>query len=168
MALTPCVRAGLFLFVMVPRTVIATYLLTLGFRWLSASTSFADMILNSLSLGFVVQIDELLFTSIAPVISRREISETKFFFKEDDKSVQDVDRAELHGVVRTMAWVVLVLASTFMYALYFQSVLPGDLNDLRTTCGHYLRAERFPFCNMMAFSSAAIQNAECYPYGGKN
>jgi len=59
-------RWSLVILVCYAKTCIAVFLTLAGCLWLTAATSVGDLILNSLALAFVVQIDELLATTFLP------------------------------------------------------------------------------------------------------
>merc|ERR1719215_924451 len=60
------VRYALFFLVWLPKTFIACVLLVIGTMWLAATGSVVDLILNSVALQFVVEIDETLFGAMFP------------------------------------------------------------------------------------------------------
>mmetsp|Transcript_57841 Transcript_57841/g.103475 ORF Transcript_57841/g.103475 Transcript_57841/m.103475 type:complete len:438 (+) Transcript_57841:69-1382(+) len=59
-------KLGIMIFIIVPKLLIALAVLAYGSLFLAASTSNADVLLNALALIFIVEIDELIFSSFAP------------------------------------------------------------------------------------------------------
>eukprot|EP00927_Polykrikos_kofoidii_P059110 TRINITY_DN5414_c0_g1_i1.p1 TRINITY_DN5414_c0_g1~~TRINITY_DN5414_c0_g1_i1.p1 ORF type:complete len:800 (+),score=93.27 TRINITY_DN5414_c0_g1_i1:33-2432(+) len=56
------------------RTLIAAWLTVSGTMWLCSTTNLVDLILNAVALGFVIDLDELIFTTLAPPMVKRMIS----------------------------------------------------------------------------------------------
>jgi len=52
--------------IMVPKILIACLLWWLGARWLVATTSFQDLLLNAVALAFITELDELIYMSLMP------------------------------------------------------------------------------------------------------
>ncbi|CAE7886551.1 unnamed protein product [Symbiodinium necroappetens] len=52
-ALTPCVRTLIYFMVILPKLVICCTLMYLGCQWLTATNSFADLVMNSIAMEFV-------------------------------------------------------------------------------------------------------------------
>merc|ERR1712048_848401 len=65
-ALTKTARMAIFLAVVVPKLCIACYLLYMGLQWLTSGNSYTGLILDALSLQFIVQLDEILFDALYP------------------------------------------------------------------------------------------------------
>jgi len=67
-----CVRKlGIAGFVILPKLGIAVALLVLGAQYLAASASDADLILNSLALIFVLDLDEMIYVFVTPSFNKR-------------------------------------------------------------------------------------------------
>merc|ERR1712217_450931 len=52
--------------ILVPKVVIAIYLWWLGARWLVATTSFQELLLNAVALAFITELDELIYLAMVP------------------------------------------------------------------------------------------------------
>merc|ERR1712217_588658 len=52
--------------ILVPKVAIATCLWWLGARWLVATTSFQELLLNAVALAFITELDELIYTAMVP------------------------------------------------------------------------------------------------------
>merc|ERR1711957_817943 len=87
-ALTRQTRSMLFSLVCLPKLAISIALLFLGYAWLSATTSFEDLLMNTVSMEFVLHIDELFFTTFLPTAYRKKVAEINFFI-EDERTEQD-------------------------------------------------------------------------------
>jgi len=159
--LTAQMRWLLLILVIMPRTFIAVRLLLLGCRWLSASASFSDMVLNAMALAFVTDIDERLYCSVLPNALKKQIADTNFFFEEEPKGKAQVDRSEWKMYKRTLAWLVLTSLFLFTYGEFLQTVLPNDLSDLRSHCSTYTERNASPICSL---PTTGGQSKTCYPF----
>merc|ERR1712113_13036 len=103
---------------------------------------------NSLALGFVLAIDELLYSSVLPVATRKQITETKFLFKEgpQPKDLLSVESSEWEAYFRSSLFVVCTVILVFLYGDVFQTVLPRDLHTLYLTCQTYTQKTHKPIC----------------------
>lgn len=162
-ALTPGTRIMLCILTVLPRILIAFYLVWLGCRWLSASASFADMVLNSLALEFVMDIDNDLYTSVLPVDTRKKISQTKFFLRQTRMNLAKVERTEFRAYVRSLLWITACVVCILLYGEIVQSVLPSDLHRLGQHCQHYTFTSMTALCTRINWLGGSKL---CYPYGG--
>ncbi|CAE8649769.1 unnamed protein product [Polarella glacialis] len=162
-AMTIPARVCVYTLVCLPRIAIACYLLVLGCRWLAASDDFGEMILNSLALSFVIGIDELIYDSILPVATRKQVEETMFFFEEgpEPKTLRQVEASEWSGYKRSLIAVVASVCFLFAYGEYFQSVLPPNLGHLNQVCRAHNQRSRELLCHKFAFS----WHGDCYAEG---
>lgn len=165
MALTRVVRFFILIGVCLPRIVIAVWLLLIGWRWLSATHSFEDMVLNSLALEFIIHIDELLYHSVLPLAARNLVERTKFFNEEEPKSFTVVERDTQVGIIRTFIWLTLVIVFMVIYGQLIQDVLPPDLSLIQTACTKYREEHYKPVCQKRAYS-LWYSTQECYSVGG--
>jgi len=160
--LTRWARSLLYLLVVLPKFVISCFLLHIGSRWL-ISGSFSDMILNSLALGFVIEIDDLLFATMVPITQQTQVINTKFFFEEKKVAhLREVDERHLKAYKRTGFYMGFALVYLLVYMRYVQSVLPPDLAEVRQLCSEYLSEHTEPICNQTGYLG---DYGGCYPYG---
>lgn len=73
------VKSLLVVSVFIPRLGIALYLLWLGCRWLVATTSFSEIILNAMALEFVMMLKDLLYMALVPERSKLECERTMVY-----------------------------------------------------------------------------------------
>jgi len=59
-------KATVICCVLLPKIGIACYLWLLGARWLVATTSFQDLMLNAVALSFITGLDELIYSAVLP------------------------------------------------------------------------------------------------------
>merc|ERR1719401_2460466 len=76
--LTPLCRATLILLVCVPKFIICIALLYLGCNWLSATTSFQELVMNTVAMEFITRIDEMLYSTLLPKSMQTEVAEVNF------------------------------------------------------------------------------------------
>lgn len=160
--LTFTCRMLLLFIIAIPRCFIAFYLLTLGCRWLSASANFANMVLNALALVFVTDIDELLYESVLPMVLKKQIADTNWFFTEDPKTKGEVEHTEWMLFRRTLFFLIAMIIFLGVYGMYFQSVLPYGAPGIMQHCQATQMKAETPKCSIMTFSSDI---AACYPFG---
>eukprot|EP00930_Biecheleria_cincta_P086488 TRINITY_DN75771_c0_g1_i1.p1 TRINITY_DN75771_c0_g1~~TRINITY_DN75771_c0_g1_i1.p1 ORF type:complete len:448 (-),score=62.41 TRINITY_DN75771_c0_g1_i1:459-1802(-) len=163
-ALTAPVRACLIIFVCIPRGVIAFYLILLGCDWLSAAHNFADMITNSLALSFVIHIDELLYSSVLPVATRKNIAETKIYFQDGShpKTLRQLERREWMGLARSIGYITFAVLFMVVFGEVYQTVLPRDIGFVSMLCHEHHEVSRTAICTV----NAAFDHASCFPKAG--
>jgi len=61
-----CTKFVVMLFIFTPKVTIGMLLWWLGARWLSATPSFEDLVLNAVALAFIVELDELIYHTAVP------------------------------------------------------------------------------------------------------
>lgn len=71
-------RLHIWVMVIIPKVVIGIYVLHYGMRWLVHTSGFADLILNSLALAFIVEIDELIFRTMLSQELQDVVTNTSF------------------------------------------------------------------------------------------
>merc|ERR1712183_539978 len=76
----------LVLVVFVPWVIITSFLWWVGSRWLVATNSFADLIMNSIALEFIVMFKDMLYASLMPVRSKLDLKSTKIKLPQRDSS----------------------------------------------------------------------------------
>merc|ERR1739845_13727 len=74
--LTTPVRYLLYFLLLLPKLFVNFCLCYVGWIWLTATDSVPDLILNCVALGFVVNIDELLFEGLVPETMQNNIKIT--------------------------------------------------------------------------------------------
>lgn len=169
-AITRSVRWMLYIAVCIPKIVISFMLMRLGLRWLSATTSFEDMVMNAIAMNFVVQIDELLYHFALPVHYRKQVADTSIFF---DENVESGVVAEFHAYRRSAIYVFAAIIIVVLYAELIQDVLPSTVFEATNHCHNYLHHHLQPVCerpwaqHLKVFTEglSALSTAHCYPYG---
>merc|ERR1712032_1664195 len=85
-ALTQQTRSMLFVLVCLPKIIISGALLFLGYAWLSATTSFESLVMNTVSMEFVLRIDELFYATFLPLAYRKKVADINFFLDDEHAS----------------------------------------------------------------------------------
>jgi len=108
----------------------ALFLLWVGCRWLMATPSFSDLILNGLALTFIVEIKDMLYEDLLPRLFQEE-TEVIRVRREDFRPTWDTLLIPVFVGVASALWVGL-------YMFYFQAVLPEYRWDVKGPCFEYL------------------------------
>eukprot|EP00913_Durusdinium_trenchii_P027344 g25653.t1 len=116
--ITAPVKVALSVVLFLPRILVDCYLLWLGCRWLCATPSFEDVILNAVALEFILVLNNVIFSTVVPLQS------------EVQPKASTVLAAFSWGIA-SMVWVLL-----YMYLL--QAVLPQYRWDVRDVCIDFL------------------------------
>jgi len=164
-ALTRRTRAMLFVFVCLPKLAISMFLLVLGCKWLSATTSFEALVMNTMAMEFVLHIDELLYEAFLPVGYRRQVADINFFVQELPREAQTLDRLEWVSYGKAIFYLVAGAALVILWSNYLQTVLPLDITDVKEHCQAYLKSLT-PICPGWSIWSLEMRERSCYPYGG--
>lgn len=118
--------------IFLPRLIITCCLLWLGCRWLTATSSFTELILNGLALQFVLDLKFLIYEAAAPMRARFEIEHTKML---PIVEVIDDSYALLLG---GCSWVAISICWSYFYLFHQQQVLPQYNWDVSSVCQPWL------------------------------
>ncbi|CAE7759067.1 unnamed protein product, partial [Symbiodinium pilosum] len=133
LAMNRMVRILLTLLVALPKVAVAFILMFIGCRWLAATQSFADLILNALALEFVIGIDELMFEAFTPAHIGRFIEQTKIAHPKQ-ATAEGFEHESTTSLVLNALAIVLNLGWSYMYLNNWQQVLPNFPHDIREHC----------------------------------
>lgn len=130
--LTPLFKAALLLFVFLPWLVSLGVLLWLGSRWLAATTSWGDVVANSVALEFIVHIKDLLYFAFVSERTKRDVRNTTIspFFEKEPAGWCIFFGSSIWGLLCPL-WV-------FVYVYKIQSVLPEYNWDVNSVCTGWL------------------------------
>lgn len=158
--LTTAISWCLHLFIILPKLGINICLTYIGIRWLVATVSFSDLILNALALGFITDIDEMLLTSVYPERMIRALGRAKFAAPRKHYSVEEDEQDLKKRYHQAIYAIVALICFVCMYLFYLQQVLPGFTWDVNEKICLKVRKERYtPQCHLGQFGT------ECFPYG---
>jgi len=121
----------LLLFVVQAST--ALFLLWVGCRWLTATPSFSDLILNGLALTFIVEIKDMLYEELLPKLFQEETEVIRVRREAVDRNWFGMD-----SLLAPIFWAVLSALWVVLYMFYFQAVLPDYRWDVKGPCYKFL------------------------------
>mmetsp|Transcript_1871 Transcript_1871/g.3323 ORF Transcript_1871/g.3323 Transcript_1871/m.3323 type:complete len:607 (+) Transcript_1871:51-1871(+) len=110
LAIPMYVKIHCIMFHLIPRTYIAANLPLVGARFLMSAENPSDLILNSVALAFLIEIDEMLFGATASEAIQSMVANT------EELSV---------GINKTLAWVMEVYHDYIPYMFSFTSLIMG-------------------------------------------
>lgn len=136
----------LYTFIIIPRYIIASVLLAMGTAFLTATESFTDLILNSLAMAFIYDIDELLLKVFLPNRLRKILNYTKISSPPPTKLLKtDVRGLVARSYRKSLLALVVTIASIFLW-LYLQPILPGYKWDVHSACQSFLQEKKEIVC----------------------
>lgn len=165
-SLTPCVRVLTILLIILPKFLINFGLTVIGMIWLSATESFSDVILNSLSLQFVVGINDHLFESCMPETYMEEIEKVVLSIPRKKLTLDEEVEQDWKSWKRSTFFFIFIPVFVFTYLkclqfLPFIGILPYFKEDMNQACSSYLSEHTMRLCED-GFSH------ECFLYGGRH
>mmetsp|Transcript_111 Transcript_111/g.236 ORF Transcript_111/g.236 Transcript_111/m.236 type:complete len:412 (+) Transcript_111:39-1274(+) len=132
--LTKPLKATLMVTCIVPRYLIDVYLLWLGCRWLAATPSFGDLLLNAVALEFILLLKDTLYAGVVPDRNKRATQNTLI------QPWQKTEPAN-YRVFLSSFLLILVTVSWVLYYVYrFQMVLPDYKWDVAKVCASYVKS----------------------------
>lgn len=148
----------LFVLVYVPKRIIVIALIFSGSCWLLATEHVADLILNSLALAFVVEVDELIASTFFPDFFIEQLSTLAVALPQDPNRLDKEKEAtrKTWAFARSALFVLGTLAFV-EFMMTFQPVLPGFKFDVASPCARVLE-EQVPWC-------WPWQKEDCFPHG---
>lgn len=155
-------RWSLLIMVVIPKVLIGVSLLFMGLVWLTSSEHYADLILNSLALGFVLDIDSLLYESFAPPRLAMSLNRLEFAMPVKDLTVEE--QAAKTGKEMRDAYIFSFFTLVFAFAAIYifthhQPVLPSYEWDVYEHCASYITKQESPWCKFWA-----IPELGCFPH----
>lgn len=137
--LTICIKASICIFILLPQMAIATFLLWLGSRWLTATSDFTDLLLNAVALEFIFQLKDLFFRTIISDRNKLDIENTSVNVPDHERRQR---MASWASMFYTFLWIPLGLLWCWVYTNYLQRVLPEYNWDVHEMCTEWV-GERF-------------------------
>jgi hypothetical protein len=130
-------KAIIFVLIILPRMIIDALMLWIGCRWLLATNSFADLVMNSVGLEFILQLRVILYNTIASERNKQDNVRTKI-----DVAHVASRQAKIPNplaFLSTFLWAFAAFTWTIGYVYKFQGVLPNYKWDVRNACEHWLQ-----------------------------
>lgn len=138
---TKTVKVLLFLVIYIPKILIGVILTVAGTLWLMSSEQIADLILNSLALGFVTMVDELICTVFFPKFFITDMELMALACPKEEKAPE----AENARKLRSFFYSSLVLACTAVIvelAVQHQPIIPNFKGkEVAPVCSPYLAGD---------------------------
>uniref|UniRef100_A0A7S2QB19 Uncharacterized protein n=1 Tax=Zooxanthella nutricula TaxID=1333877 RepID=A0A7S2QB19_9DINO len=131
-------RALITLLIVLPRLGITFALLELGSRFLLATTSFENLIVNVLALAVIKDIKDLIYSTVVSAHDKRELELTRIAIADGDRR----ERSSLQSMLQASVWLIAAVAFVWLYMFRFQSVLPDYQWDVKRVCSPWIQ-ERF-------------------------
>jgi len=125
------IRWVLFFMMFLPRMTIDIILIWLGCRWLVATASFADVLLNAMALEFLLVLKDLLYIAVVP---QRDKLETRQMLIDNKKE----DGPTYFGYLGSFGWILIVICWVYLYMRHLQTVLPDYRWDIQDVCRSYI------------------------------
>merc|ERR1719329_347598 len=189
-ALTRPVKLAMYILVCFPKTFICLVLMKEGMEWLTATTKFEDLVMNAVAMGFVLNIDELLYQVILPEEKKTEVEDIDFKLPAQNCSAEEEkrrDKAVMRNDYRDSSfYVIFAVLFVYVYSHFLQNVLPASIDDVRKVCGVWMRGKS-PICTnsvlkhdmhqvfawmslsfpgkILDWPAESFEAGGCYPYG---
>lgn len=133
---TLCVKFAAFCLLLVCLAQ-SSVLLWIGCRWLLATISFQDVLLNAVALEFVLNLHELIYSAAAPYSMRRALYVTLV------SSPVDREEPTWSNMVGAFSVILLAMLFAYWYTVFFQKVLPDYQWDVASVCEQYGKETRY-------------------------
>lgn len=163
-AITQGVRLLLVVLVSIPKFCICLTLLLLGCSWLTATTSFTDLVMNSIAMEFVTNVDENLYETLLPVGHKQQVQDVNFVYT---RKSSGQTKKQIAAFKRSGMYLCIAVSFVFAYPRFLQNVLPHDLSDLKLACADVVEEQQQSACDS-PFWSGSEGVDRCFPYGESN
>lgn len=127
-SLTHGVKAFIAIFVVLPRLLMACFLLWLGCRWLAATNDFQNLALDTVGLEFILLLKDLLYRTLVPERVKRDTCRMHVSLQ------QEAVRPSPYSFLGTFAWGIVAVAWVNAYMFALQKVLPDYRWDVHEVC----------------------------------
>merc|ERR1719198_1915298 len=112
--LTRPVKVAFSVFLFLPRLLITCVLLWLGCRWLAATNDFQNLLLNGVGLEFVLLFKELMYRTIVPERSKRDVQRTKILISHESTEPSPL------AFFGSFGWALVAVSWVYLYINHFQ------------------------------------------------
>lgn len=134
------VKFRIFSLVLVPKAIIALILWWLGARWLTATPSFENLVLNAVALAFITDLDEIIYRALA-ADEVKSATTCSYLKVPPPPQVNSTEPSwAFHGCRAMVGWTLANVLLPLCYLLYFQTVIPNYQWDLPRPCTVWLNA----------------------------
>jgi len=134
-AMTCFMKVMIIILTFIPRVLITLFLAWVGMRWLLATTSFGDLILNAVALEFILYIKEVIYGAVMPTRSVHDLQQTKISPHPKRMS------AAWFNFTSSVSLLFFAVLTVVLYMKYFQAVLPQYNWDVHEVCKAWIIRE---------------------------
>lgn len=168
-AFTRWTRFWLLVTVCIPKIGISITLLWLGCEWLSATIKFESLVMNTVAMAFIVNIDEILFEAVLPRAHRNDVANIDFLMKKTGSDEDDyLLRKQRKSYRKSLFYMILLTVYVLTYGEWIQDVLPADIKFVRNKCQDIITEDQ-PFCNGWTWYLRGKASAlRCFPFPSKD
>jgi len=161
-ALSTSGRIFVFLLVIIPKFLITFCLTCIGCRWLCATESFSDLILNALALDFIIGVDEIVYANFAPQHLSEFLESAKMTHEQSEELTSNHESNVICAYVKSVLLMISCMAVSYLYLNNFQQVIPSFPHDIAPHCVGWFDKYYSPFC--WFYTEDPMKS--CFPYGG--
>jgi len=152
-------RTLIYILVIIPKLIIAVVLMFIGCRWLAAAVKRTDLILNALSLEFVIGIDEHILDKFAPQRLKERVRAFEIIHRVSPLNESPTSKRKvMSSYGRSLLYLCLGCLWSWVYMMHLQQVVPGFNYDVRMHCAEQDRLFE-PLC--LPFDDPD----KCFPFG---
>lgn len=152
-ALSFAAKAWISICVIIPRALVAVGMLVVGITFLTATSDFPSLILNSLAMAFVTDIDELIVNTFLPLRMQHRLQGTKIGVMRRAMLFNWSSIAQSY-MTSTVSLVSVIVGLVIW--LTYQQVIPGYQWDVGMHCKAYLESTRQILCQ-------PLSSEDCFP-----
>lgn len=127
--LNPYVKAFLVVFIQVPVLLMNLFLMWLGSRWLVATIGFDELLLNAIALEFVLNVHELIYTTVVPLTMKDALGRTVI-----ENHFGSREQPNCCNMLGTFCFLFFAVIWCIIYIRFFQQVLPDYRWDVADVC----------------------------------
>eukprot|EP00929_Paragymnodinium_shiwhaense_P052652 TRINITY_DN26378_c0_g1_i1.p1 TRINITY_DN26378_c0_g1~~TRINITY_DN26378_c0_g1_i1.p1 ORF type:complete len:373 (+),score=52.33 TRINITY_DN26378_c0_g1_i1:101-1219(+) len=118
-------------FILLPRIILTCLLLWVGCRWLTATTSFGDILIDAIALEFVLLTKDLMYYTVVPQRSQLDVKNTVIKYT-------TVHEKSLQSFLGSLLWLMLAIGWVYLYCFKLQRVIPYFGWDVSIVCSEWL------------------------------
>jgi len=127
------VKVRVFVMILLPKAAIAAVLWWLGARWLTATPSFENLLLNAAALAFVTEVDEIMYAALAADDVKEATMSTHLLVPLQGGEY----RALWRSIFSMISWTLVNVSVPLVFVSYIQTVIPHYKWDLSHPCASW-------------------------------
>mmetsp|Transcript_49625 Transcript_49625/g.91594 ORF Transcript_49625/g.91594 Transcript_49625/m.91594 type:complete len:374 (-) Transcript_49625:135-1256(-) len=130
-------KVWLSITVFIPKLVIGLILWYIGAEWLTATPGVDNLMLNSLALAFICEVDELIFRTCMSQVAKFSLERTKLPLPSFTYTPTVWGPAEMAATSTLCIWI------AYFYVYHFQQAIPDYRWDLEVVCDFYRKVTQW-------------------------